>query len=296
MLNITEYIKYEKFNIQNNTYHLAVYDIKENDNYKDTILLLHGIDGLAKDFSYLANDLVKHNYRVILLDMFGRGKSSFLKNRELYINDFYTKILIEISDRIGLQNINICSTSMGALLTISLCSHKNNIAKRIILNDIGPYVDPTRQLKLAQFFNNIPSFTNYAEACNFLKNIYGLTGIETKEQWLYFFKSRITYVNNSYRLHSDPNIFITFLENAKTMVPIDIWYHWDNISPNTKILCLRGELSPLFNKSTLNRMLENNNCQSYTFKNIAHAPMLFNKEQKDVIISWLENDNFIETS
>ncbi|UAT42729.1 alpha/beta hydrolase [Anaplasmataceae bacterium AB001_6] len=289
MLNILENIKYENFIINNHNYHLAIYDINTDKKYTDVALMLHGVDGLSHDFDYLVDELAKKNYRIILIDIFGRGRSSHLQEAKLYNNSFYVDIIKEVINRLKIKEVDLFGTSMGGILAIEMCARFKNMIKRIILNDVGPYIKADKQFRLAKFFNTIQTeFEDYNDCCSFLKDMYQHTGIKGKEQWLHFFKCRTIYRKGKYTLHFDKQIFHTFLKYAEEMKDINLWHYWNKIDDNVKILVLRGNLSPILEKQTLNKMLDKKNCEAHTFPKVSHAPMLSTKDQLDVILNWLD--------
>lgn len=119
---------------------------------KQTIVLLHGKNFSGYYWERIANDLVKMNYRVIIPDQIGFGKSS---KPEFYDYSFAqlsmnTKGLLK---DIGVQRYILIGHSMGGMLATHMSYKDPAVEKLILINPIGleDYLDYV-EYKDPQFF------------------------------------------------------------------------------------------------------------------------------------------------
>ena len=109
------------------------------------VICVHGLSRNRLDFDTLAAAICA-NYRVVAIDMPGRGKSDWLDNKEDYnylwsIKDqppLFHNILTSLIARLDVHSVDWIGTSMGGLLGIEIAAQKASPIQRLILNDIGP--------------------------------------------------------------------------------------------------------------------------------------------------------------
>lgn len=103
---------------------------------KQTIVLLHGKNFSGYYWERIANDLVKMNYRIIIPDQIGFGKSS---KPEFYDYSFAqlslnTKNLLE---SLGIKKYVLVGHSMGGMLATHMSYLDHSVEKLILINPIG---------------------------------------------------------------------------------------------------------------------------------------------------------------
>jgi pimeloyl-ACP methyl ester carboxylesterase len=125
-----------EFNSQNKTLKMRYMDIGDK-NAKKTIVLLHGKNFAGYYWESVANDLLKKNYRVIIPDQIGFGKSS---KPDFYQYSFgqlalNTKLLLE---SLNIKKADIVGHSMGGMVaTTFTANYANSVDKLILINPIG---------------------------------------------------------------------------------------------------------------------------------------------------------------
>lgn len=86
---------------------IAYVDIGPN-NAEEVILCLHGINRNSRDFDYLAKHFVINNKcRILLPDMVGRGKSSWLVNKSDYTYETYISTLRQLLSKLNIEKVSI---------------------------------------------------------------------------------------------------------------------------------------------------------------------------------------------
>lgn len=263
-------------------------------NARDRILVcVHGLAGNGHDFDILANEMVKQGYRVICVDMPGRGRSDNLQNYRDYCYRQYLKDLTGLFAHLGInepKSIDFLGTSMGGLLGLRLANIPNSPISRLIINDIGPDVPRDvldyiyDRLKLPFFFHSIHHLEGH------MRDTRGPSwGPITDEQWAYWAEhnakaladGRITY-------NFDVDVMRAF--KTEPLGETDLWTCWEQIKQ--PVLLLRGVDSKVFKKDTAIKMREIAHDRHVSMEEIAgcgHAPSLMAYDQIDLVMGWLKN-------
>ena len=254
------------------------------------IVCVHGLSCNGHDFDVLANELVKHRYRVISVDMPGRGRSDFLENPRDYCYRQYLKDLTSLLSHIGVDapnSIDFIGTSMGGLLGLRLATMKNSPIARLIMNDVGPEVPQEaleyiyEHLKLPYYFHSVHQLEKH------MRDVRSANwGPITDEQWSY-------WAERNARALPDGRLTYNFDTNIMTMFrnePLgesDLWACWEKLSCPS--LVLRGKNSTVLTKETAVKMREIAHGRHATFheiENCGHAPSLMAYDQIDYLIEW----------
>ena len=125
-----------KFNSQNQDLKMRYMDIGEKDAQK-VIVLLHGKNFSGYYWERVAKDLLKKNYRVIIPDQIGFGKSS---KPDYYQYSFgqlalNTKTLL---NNLKIEKLDLVGHSMGGMLATTFAvNYPKKVNKLILINPIG---------------------------------------------------------------------------------------------------------------------------------------------------------------
>jgi len=129
-------VKTFDFNSQNKPLKMRYMDIGDK-NAKKTIVLMHGKNFAGYYWESVAKDLLKNNYRVIIPDQIGFGKSS---KPDFYQYSFgqlalNTKLLL---DSLNIKKADIVGHSMGGMVaTTYTANYADKVNKLILINPIG---------------------------------------------------------------------------------------------------------------------------------------------------------------
>src|SRR5215472_14615144 len=105
------------------------------------VLCLHGLTRNSRDFGDLASHLALR-YRVIVPDIRGRGLSARDPNFNNYQIRVYLGDVRRLLAGLGARRIAIVGTSMGGLMAMVLAAMQPPLVTGIVLNDVGPVLDP----------------------------------------------------------------------------------------------------------------------------------------------------------
>ncbi len=102
----------------------------EEGNSKDTIVLLHGLGGMAERWIPIF-PLLSKSYRVIAPDLIGYGQSD--KPQIDYTMDLFKKITLGILETLSLQNVYMIGTSLGGEIVAECAATQSALIKKAVM-------------------------------------------------------------------------------------------------------------------------------------------------------------------
>ena len=108
---------------------------------KPPLLCVHGLTQNAHAFDGLAAHLTSH-YHVRSLDVRGRGDSAWGPGIE-YTPQTYVSDLAGFLEALKIERVTLIGTSMGGMISILYAGGYPDRVAKLVLNDIGPDIDPT---------------------------------------------------------------------------------------------------------------------------------------------------------
>ncbi len=252
------------------------------------IICVHGLTRNSHDFDCLAASLSTER-RVICPDIAGRGQSDHLTNPAHYDYGQYCADILTLTTDIGTPQINWIGTSMGGLIGMMLAAMPNSPIERLVINDIGPYVEAAAMERIGSYTGIAPDFATMKDAEAYLRRVHAPFWPMTDQNWedmaRYGTKQR---ENGAYRLTYDPKIGDT-LRSTLTGEDVNLWPMWQLIK--CPVLVLHGARSDLLSQQTAEKMAETGpKAKLITIEEAGHAPSLLSKDQIELI------DRFLETA
>jgi pimeloyl-ACP methyl ester carboxylesterase len=120
------------------------------------VVCVHGLTRQGRDFDYLAARLVAAGRRVICPDLPGRGRSGRLVNPADYALPQYCADMNALLARLDVREVDWVGTSLGGLIGISLAGFRGSIIRKLVVNDIGPFVSVTGLRRIGQYIGTMP--------------------------------------------------------------------------------------------------------------------------------------------
>lgn len=250
-----------------------------------TLICSHALTRNSRDFDFLATAL-KNEYRVVCPDMPGRGASPPLAFPEDYNYAVYAADMACLLARLNVSEVDWVGTSMGGLIGMVLAAQPGNPIRKLVINDIGPYLPKAALQRIASYLGKDPVFKSLDDVEGYLREIHKPFGPLTDDQWRHLAESSYRVDGHgAYRLSYDPAIAVPFKQATES--DINLWAVWEAIG-KTDILVLRGEESDILSEDTARQMTERGpGCELVTLEGIGHAPVLMSQDQIDIIASWL---------
>lgn len=256
------------------------------------LLCVHGLSRQGQDFATLARALCSE-YRVVSVDVVGRGHSDWLNNPMGYGMPQYASDMVVLLARLNAQEVNWLGTSMGGLIGIVtlglLGGAERSRVKRFIINDIAPTINPQSVQRIGAYLGKAPDFASLDEAADYFWSVSQGFGSHTREQWLDLSRPMIKPEGSRFVVHYDPRIaepFNAVTPEAAAAGEAMLWSLYDRIDAHT--LLIRGELSDLLSPETAQQMTQRGpKPRLFTVEGVGHAPMFVQPEQIERVRAFL---------
>ena len=247
------------------------------------VVCVHGLTRQGRDFDVLARALSQQGRRVICPDIPGRGMSGWLPDGALYTVPTYVAVLAPLLSALG--EYDWVGTSMGGLIGMGLVALPADRVRRMVLNDIGPFIPRAALARIRDYLGAPPPhFDDIAGVELYLRGVHAPFGALTDAQWraMAEHSARMTAAGQV-NLHYDPRIVEPM---QTTLTDVNLWPLWD-CAVNRPVLVLRGETSDLLTAETAAKMDEHPNTQVETIAGCGHAPALMDAHQVGLIVRFL---------
>jgi pimeloyl-ACP methyl ester carboxylesterase len=189
---------------------------------------------------------------------------------------------------LGQVEIDWVGTSLGGLIGMVLAALPGSPIRRIVINDIGPYVPWAGLLRLGANLNDTPKgFETIEAAESYLRRVLAPFGQLADEHWRHLTVHGMEWKPERQRYESlcDPDIGHAF--RNPWHYSVDLWKYWDAI--DIPILIVRGEQSDLLPQDVLAAMMRRNrNATAHTVRDCGHAPALILQDQIEVVEAFLK--------
>ncbi|MEO3429802.1 alpha/beta hydrolase [Pelagibius sp. CAU 1746] len=253
-------------------------------NHPVPVICLHGLARNARDFEALAAALAAAGRRVVCVDVVGRGDSGWLRDPMDYGYPQYLADTVTLIARLGSRQVDIVGTSMGGLIGMMLAAQPDNPIRRLVVNDVGPFIPKAALLRILDYFGSDPRFADLAEAEAYHRRIYRGFGDLSDDQWRHLTESSLRRAGEGWRLHYDPRIAEPL--RAAEVADVDLWPLWDLVSCPT--LVLRGAESDLLLAETAAEMKRRGpRATVIEVPGCGHAPALLDPAQITPLRDWL---------
>jgi pimeloyl-ACP methyl ester carboxylesterase len=250
------------------------------------LIAMHGLTRNGRDFDAVAGSLADR-FHVVCLDVVGRGKSDWLANGALYSYPQYLADSAALIARVAAGPVDWLGTSMGGLVGMMLAAQKLTPIRRLILNDVGPFIPKASLERIGSYVGQDPRFADLKELEAYLRDVLAGFGNLSDAEWAHMARHTARPLTDGrYGLAYDPAIGQAF--RTGPIADVDLWPVWDLIA--CPMLILRGSQSDLLLADTAAEMVRRKaNATLVEFPDCGHAPALMNAEQIGVIRDWLES-------
>ena len=237
------------------------------------VLCLHGLMRNSRDFGELALHLAGR-YRVIVPDVRGRGLSARDPDFNNYQIPVYLRDTLTLLAGLGAARVSIIGTSMGGLMAMLLAASQPKLVSRIVLNDVGPEVDPRGLERIRGYAGRAAPVNSWPEAAAQVRADYGAAWPDLSDaRWDEI--ARLSYRANAQGVpeaDADPLIREPLRDTSRAAP--DLWPMWGALA-RVPILAIRGAHSDVLSVTTLARMQRGKpDLQALQVANRGHAPLL----------------------
>lgn len=254
-----------------------------------------GLTRNCRDFEDLAPWLARER-QVLTVDLRGRGLSEADPDWRRYSLDTYVDDLVRLLDYAGraggaFDRVVVIGTSLGGLVGMYLAARHPSRVGALVLNDIGPELDPVGMMRIASSVGTAAPVGCWDEAASEARRTHAHALPDfSDEDWQRF--ARRVYREKSPGLierDMDPAIGRALREQSGPMP--DFWQVFRSLG-TLPMLALRGEHSDLFAETTLSRMRSMHPAlESSTIPRRGHSPTLDEVESRLAIEHFLAKEN-----
>ena len=246
------------------------------------IVCLPGLTRNGADFHELATALTRNAAQprlVITIDSRGRGRSGYDPNPENYSFPVELADVIAATTALEIGPAVFLGTSRGGILTMLLGAARPGAIAGVILNDIGPVIDPKGLVRIKGYAGKLPEPRSYEEGAEILRRLGDaqFPGLST-ESWLTQARQVWRRENGKPVLSYDPNISKT-LEGVDLERPLPpLWTQFDSLA-RVPLMVVHGGNSDLLSAATVDAMRERRlDIDVLEVPNQGHAPLLVEPE------------------
>lgn len=292
----------------NGSFHRIAYTEWGEASNPRVVVCVHGLARNSRDFDYLAGALAAE-FRVLCMDVVGRGESDWLENKSEYTFSTYqsdaaamlaraTAPVTQWLRREKPVTVDWVGTSMGGLIGMFLAARKNSPIRRLVLNDVGALVPWAALFRMKGYITRGRRFSDLGEVEAYLRQVCAPFGPLTDEQWQHLARHGAVREEGAqsspWVLRYDPaigeglhgHIDPEFPIGPDLLRGIDLWNVWGKVACPT--LVLRGAESEVLLPATLKEMqARKSDLRVAEFPGIGHAPALMNDEQIGVVKRFL---------
>ncbi len=243
-----------------------------------TIVCLPGLTRNARDFHELALLLsadIGSTHRVIALDYRGRGLSDRDENKTNYNLAVESGDVIAACSVLGIDRAIFIGTSRGGLIMHLLGAIKPELIVGIILNDIGPVIEPAGLMAIRDYLNRDRKPRSWNDAVDILReNHEAAFPALSPRDWEDM--AHAIYLNQNGIPVGDYDTDIAEqLKKLDFSNPLpDLWPQFQGLR-SIPLLLVRGENSNLLSRQTADEMAKRHpDMVQITAKGQGHAPLL----------------------
>lgn len=252
------------------------------------LLCMHGLTRNSADF----HDVLTHfpDWPAISVDQRGRGNSAYDPDPSRYRPDVYCQDMLTLLKDLGHSHVIAVGTSMGGLMTMIMAGLKPDLFKAVIINDIGPEIDPKGLARLAGYVGQAMEFESWDAAIEAIK----AQGPDifpdfTSADWRRFAGNVCEQTHDGrVRFRYDRIISDGLKGDDKATVPPDLWPLYKGLK-HIPTLIVRGGTSDILSADIADKMVsDRDNARLVTVPGRGHAPMLTEPAALNAIRDFLE--------
>lgn len=248
------------------------------------VLALSGLTRNARDFDHVAPHLP---VRLIRMDYRGRGESEWADYKTYNIPQEAADALA-LLDHLGLKQAAILGTSRGGLIAMFLAATAKDRLLGVVLNDIGPEIDPKGMKIIATNIGKNPVEDNHEDAAQArARNWVHFKGVP-HARWLAEVRAHYAQTADGLVVRYDPKLRDAVHEGLEQPSP-DLWPLYDALG-GLPLALIRGANSDLLTEACADEMLRRRpDMIRADIKNRGHVPFLDEKDARDALTEWLED-------
>ena len=239
---------------------------------------LPGLARTAADFEALASTLSRdseHPRHVLALDYRGRGQSDYDRDPTHYAFQNELADVLAVITALDCMPAVFVGTSRGGLLAMLLAALRPTAIAGVVLNDIGPVIDPQGLMRIKSYVGKLPTPGDYEEGAEILRRLFSAQFPKLGHaDWLA--AAHRTFKEEKGRLVPTYDVRLaTTLEGFDLEQPLPpLWKEFDALA-RFPLLLIRGANSDLLTPETVAAMRARRRAMDVIeVPDQGHAPLL----------------------
>lgn len=238
------------------------------------ILCLSGLTRNARDFESFALRYATRR-RIICPDYRGRGRSEYDPNDSNYNPLVYAQDVMGLLAALGLPKAIFVGTSLGGLVSMAVAAIMPVAVAGVVLNDVGPVIDPEGRKRIAGYVGKDQHFPDYETAAQAIRALFA-RAYPDKDEAFWLNHARSTFVEDAtrggLRLNYDLALANPIRRDLDKPLP-DLWPYFRALA--MPVMAVRGELSDVLSEEVFHQMSqEKPDLIRVRIPNRGHVPLL----------------------
>src|SRR6516225_552312 len=242
-----------------------------------SIVCLPGLARTAADFHPLAMALAADpaNPRLVLaLDYRGHGQSQYDRNPKNYTIRIALADLSAVLAALEITSAIFVGTSFGGVLAMMLAVLPPLAVAGVLLNDIGPVMEPQGLIRIKSYVGKLPIARNFEEGAEILRWLFEAQFTKLAPQdWIAFAQRTWGEGRGTLVPSHDPKLARALRGYSLERLPT-LWDQFDALA-RIPLMVIRGANSDMLARPTLNEMLaRREQLEVVAVPDQGHAPLL----------------------
>ena len=235
------------------------------------ILCIPGLTRNARDFEPAADRFAGH-WRVLVVDLRGRGGSGYDPDPANYAPAVYVADVMKFLDQLGIADAVFVGTSLGGLCTMLLAASDPERIAGALLNDIGPVIDQAGIDRIGDYVGQDKRFASWDEAAAEAADNHRATFPNWgSSEWQRHVRRLCREEKGAVRFDYDMAIADNF-KRAAGKPQIDFWPFYRALE-GRPVTILRGAHSDLLSAATAEAMtVALSDVELVTVPDVGHTP------------------------
>jgi pimeloyl-ACP methyl ester carboxylesterase len=223
-----------------------------------SVVCLPGLARTAADFHPLATALANDpaNPRLVLaFDYRGHGQSQYDRNANNYTIRVALADLSTVLAAFQITSVIFVGTSFGGLLAMMSAVMPPVAVAGVILNDIGPVMEPRGLMRIKSYVGKLPIARNFEEGAEILRWLFKAQFTNLGPQdWIALAQRTWREVDGTLVPSHDAKLARALRGFSLERLPT-LWDQFDALA-RIPLMVIRGANSDMLARPTLNKMLE----------------------------------------
>jgi len=250
-------------------------DYGDRASLKTPVICLPGLTRNSKDFEKLARHLAVER-RVLCADFRGRGRSQYCENPADYTPFHEMQDTLDLMTAAGVRDGVFIGTSRGGIVAMLLAAYRPTAIRGVILNDIGPQLEPAGLKRIAGYVANGDAPATWDEAAIRVRMMNEREfPTVTGEEWRDYSRRTFAEENGLPKIDYDIRLGQLMRKGIESGAAApNMWPQWAALA-HIPALVIRGENTDVLSTDTVAQMADMHpGMAALTVRDRGHAPFL----------------------